>query len=37
MHFYGWGTLMLIPMPILIIICVALIIVRGNPLLLRKG
>ena len=37
MHFYGWSTLMLIPMPILIIICVALIIVRGNPLLLRKG
>jgi predicted MFS family arabinose efflux permease len=37
MHFYGWGTLMLIPMPILIIICVALISVRGNPLLLRKG
>ena len=37
MHFYGWGTLMLIPMPILIIICVALIIVRGNPLLLRKA
>lgn len=37
MHFYGWGTLMLIPMPFLIIICVALIAVRGNSLLLRKG
>jgi len=37
MHYYGWGTLMLIPMPILIIICGALIIVRGNALLLRKA
>lgn len=37
MHYYGWGTLMLIPMPFLIIICVALIAVRGNSLLLRKG
>ena len=37
MHFYGWSTLMLIPMPILIIICVALIVVRGNPLLPRKS
>jgi len=37
MYFYGWNTLMLIPMPILIIICIALIVVRGNPLLPRKG
>jgi len=37
MHFYGWGTLMLIPMPFLIIICVALIAIRENSLLLRKG
>jgi len=37
MYFYGWSTLMLIPMPILIIICVALIVVRTNPLLLRKA
>jgi MFS family permease len=37
MHFYGWGTLMLIPMPILIIICIALIVVRGNALLPHKG
>jgi len=37
MYFYGWGTLMLIPMPILIIICVALIVVRTNPLLLSKA
>lgn len=37
MHFYGWGTLMLIPIPFLIIICVALIVVRGDSLLFRKG
>jgi MFS family permease len=37
MHYYGWGTLMLIPMPVLIIICIALIAVRGNPLLPRKA
>lgn len=37
MHFYGWGTLMLIPIPILIIICVGLMMVRRNPLLIREG
>ena len=37
MYFYGWGTLMLIPMPFLIIICIALIAVRRNSLLPRKG
>jgi predicted MFS family arabinose efflux permease len=37
MYFYGWGTLMLIPVPILIIVCMALIIVRQNPTLHRKG
>ena len=37
MHFYGWGTLMLIPIPILIIICVALIKVRKEPLLSHEG
>jgi predicted MFS family arabinose efflux permease len=37
MYFYGWNTLMLIPMPILIIICVALIAVRGNSLLPRRA
>lgn len=36
MHFFGWGTLMLIPIPILIIVCAALIMVRKNPLLQRK-
>jgi MFS family permease len=37
MYFYGWNTLMLIPMPFLIIICVALIAVRRNPLLPRRA
>lgn len=37
MYFYGWETLMLIPMPILIIICIALLVVRRNPLLPRRG
>ena len=37
MHFYGWGTLMLLPIPILIIICVALIKVRKEPLLSHEG
>jgi len=37
MHFFGWGTLMLIPVPLLIIICIALVVVRGNPLLHGKG
>lgn len=33
LHFFGWGTLMLIPIPILLIISVALIMVRKNPVL----
>jgi len=37
MHFYGWGTLLLIPIPFLIIICIALVVVRGNLLLPRRG
>jgi len=32
MYFFGWHTLMLIPIPILLIICVALVIVRKNSL-----
>ncbi len=32
MYFFGWHTLMLIPIPILLIICVALVIVRKNAL-----
>jgi hypothetical protein len=37
LHFFGWGTLMLIPIPFLLIISIALIVVRNNPLLLSKG
>jgi len=37
MYFFGWHTLMLIPIPILIIICIALIIVRRHPMLHGEG
>ena len=37
MHFYGWSTLMLIPIPFLIVICIALVVLRGNPQLHRVG
>ena len=37
MYFYGWNTLMLIPIPILIAICAALILVRKDPLLHRTA
>jgi predicted MFS family arabinose efflux permease len=37
MHYFGWNRLMLIPIPILLLICVALIVVRRDPLLLRRG
>jgi hypothetical protein len=33
MHYYGWSRLMLIPIPILILVCVALIAIRKNELL----
>ena len=33
MYFFGWNRLMLIPIPILILICIALLIVRRDPLL----
>lgn len=36
MHFFGWRTLMLVPIPILLAICVALIVVRKDPLLERR-
>ncbi len=36
-HFFGWKTLMLVPVPFLLIICVALIVVRKSPLLLSRG
>jgi MFS family permease len=37
MHYFGWSTLMLIPIPILLAICIALIIVRKDPLLNREA
>ena len=37
MHFFGWNRLMLIPIPILILIFVALVVVRKDPLLQRHG
>ena len=37
MHFYGWGTLMLIPMPVLFAVTVALLFVRRSRLLARQG
>ena len=36
MYFFGWFRLMLIPIPILILICIALLIVRRDPLLARN-
>jgi predicted MFS family arabinose efflux permease len=37
MYFFGWATLMLIPIPFLIIICTALVVVRRHPILHREG
>ncbi len=37
MHFFGWGALMLIPIPILIAICAALLLVGKDPLLDRAA
>lgn len=37
MYFFGWHTLMLIPIPILIVICVALVMVRKNALLIGES
>ena len=37
MYFSGWGTLMLIPIPVLITICMALIFVRKNSMLHSEG
>ena len=36
MHYFGWGRLMLIPIPVLILVCIALIAVRKDELL-RHG
>ncbi len=37
MHYFGWNTLLLIPMPMLIAICVGLFVVRKEPLLDRAA
>lgn len=37
MHYFGWGTLMLIPIPILAGICIALLVVNKNSLAHRKA
>ena len=37
MHYFGWFRLMLIPIPILILICLALLFVRRHPVLQRAG
>lgn len=37
MYFFGWTTLMLLPVPILLAICIALLLVRKDPLLDRTG
>ena len=37
MYFFGWGTLMLVPIPILVAICAALLLVRKDPLLNRAA
>jgi MFS family permease len=37
MHFYDWGVLMLIPVPILLVVCIALIVVRNSAGLRGRG
>lgn len=37
MHYFGWYRLMLIPIPVLIIICLAIVFVRRDPLLSREA
>ena len=36
MHYFGWFSLMLVPIPILLIVCIALIVVRRNTSLDRR-
>ena len=36
MYYFGWFRLMLIPIPILILICIALLVVRRDPILGRR-
>jgi MFS family permease len=37
LYFFDWGVLMLIPIPFLIVICVALIVIRGDAQLHGDG
>lgn len=37
MHYFGWKQLMLIPIPVLLLVCIALIVVRKNNLLDRSA
>ena len=37
MHYFGWFSLMLVPIPMLLIVCIALIAVRRNALLDRRS
>jgi MFS family permease len=37
MHFYGWHTLMWVPIPVLCAVAIALIVVRKDALLQRRG
>jgi len=37
MHYFGWFRLMLIPIPVLLLVCIALLMVRKNSLLIRSG
>jgi len=37
MYYFGWFRLMLIPIPVLIIICVALLMIRRDPILGRRA
>ena len=37
MHYFGWFKLMLIPIPILALVCLALVLVRKDPLLDRSS
>ena len=37
MHYFGWFRLMFIPIPILIVICIALLVVRRDPMLCRAS
>ena len=36
-YYFDWRTLMLIPIPVLVIVCLALFLVRNDLLLTREG